>query len=290
MRKPIRKAVFPVAGLGTRILPATKAMPKEMLTVVDKPLIHYAIEEAKAAGVEQFFFVTGRAKSALEDYFDVGLELEATLEERGKTELLEEMRSWLPEPGEFAYTRQQRPLGLGHAVWCARNLVGDEPFAVLLVDDLMVCEPPCLKQMVDAYEQTGGNLVAVVEVPRAETRRYGVLDITADDGVLARAKGVVEKPEPAKAPSNLTIIGRYIIQPEIFDHLGAVTPGAGGEIQLTDGLDRLIADGQPFHGLRTKGRRFDCGDKLGYLEANVALGLDHPDLGNELRAVLQRYI
>jgi UTP--glucose-1-phosphate uridylyltransferase len=264
-------------------------MPKEMLTVVDKPLIHYAIEEAKAAGIEQFFFVTGRAKSALEDYFDVGLELEATLEERGKTELLEELRSWLPDPGELAYTRQQRPLGLGHAVWCARNLVGNEPFAVILVDDLMVCEPPCLKQMVDAYSETGGNLVAVVEVPRAETRRYGVLDIVEDDGVLASARGVVEKPEPEKAPSNLTIIGRYIIQPEIFDHLGRVTPGAGGEIQLTDGLDRLIADGQPFHGLRTKGRRFDCGDKLGYLEANIALGLEHPELGDRLRAVLGRY-
>lgn len=290
MHRPIRKAVFPVAGLGTRILPATKAMPKEMLTVVDRPLIHYAIEEAKAAGIEQFFFVTGRAKSALEDYFDVGFELEATLEERGKTELLDELSSWLPEAGDFAYTRQQRPLGLGHAVWCARNLVGDEPFAVLLVDDLMDCDPPCLKQMVDAYEETGGNLVAIVEVPRAETRRYGVLDIIDDNGTLARAKGVVEKPEPAKAPSNLTIIGRYIIQPEIFAHLGRVNPGAGGEIQLTDGLDRLIADGQPFHGLRTKGRRFDCGDKLGYLEANVALGLDHPDLGDDLRTVLKRYL
>ena len=290
MHKPIRKAVFPVAGLGTRILPATKAMPKEMLTVVDKPLIHYAIEEAKAAGIEQFFFVTGRAKSALEDYFDVGLELEATLEERGKTELLEELRSWLPEPGELAYTRQQRPLGLGHAVWCARNLVGDEPFAVILVDDLMVCDPPCLKQMVDAYDNTGGNLVAVVEVPRAETRRYGVLDIVEDDGVLARAKGVVEKPAPEEAPSNLTIIGRYIIQPEIFACLGAVDPGAGGEIQLTDGLDRLIAAGQPFHGLRARGRRFDCGDKLGYLEANVALGLEHPELGPGLRDLLKRYL
>jgi UTP--glucose-1-phosphate uridylyltransferase len=281
--------VFPVAGLGTRILPATKAMPKEMLTVVDKPLIHYAIEEAKAAGIEQFYFVTGRAKSALEDYFDVGLELEAALEERGKTELLDDLRSWLPEPGELAYTRQQRPLGLGHAVWCARHLVGNEPFAVILVDDLMVCEPPCLQQMVDAYDQTGGNLVAVVEVPRAETRRYGVLDIVSDDGVLARAKGVVEKPDPAKAPSNLTIIGRYIIQPEIFAHLGNVDPGAGGEIQLTDGLDRLIAAGQSFHGLRAKGRRFDCGDKLGYLEANIALGLEHPELGDALRAVLERY-
>ncbi len=290
MHKSVRKAVFPVAGLGTRILPATKAMPKEMLTVVDKPLIHYAIEEAKAAGIEEFFFVTGRAKSALEDYFDIGFELEANLRERGKSDVLDELRSWLPQAGQFAYTRQQQPLGLGHAVWCARNLVGDEPFAVILVDDLMVCEPPCLKQMVDAYAHTGGNIVAVVEVPREETRRYGVLDIVEDDGTLARARGVVEKPNPAEAPSNLTIIGRYIIQPEIFRHLAETKPGAGGEIQLTDGLDRLIADGQKFYGLRAAGRRFDCGDKLGYLEANVALGLEHPGLGADLRRVLQRYL
>jgi len=290
MHKRIRKAVFPVAGLGTRILPATKAMPKEMLTVVDKPLIHYAIEEAKAAGIEQFFFVTGRAKSALEDYFDVGFELEATLRERGKTDLLAEIGAWLPAAGQIAYTRQQRPLGLGHAVWCARDLVGDEPFAVLLVDDLMVCDPPCLKQMVDAYEDIGGNVVAVVEVPRAETRRYGVLDIVSDNGRLARAKGVVEKPDPAEAPSNLTIIGRYIIQPEIFRHLGRAKPGAGDEIQLTDGLDQLIADGQSFHGIRTTGRRFDCGNKLGYLEANIALGIEHPELGAEVNRILKRYL
>src|SRR5438552_9018464 len=249
MQKPVSKAVFPVAGLGTRILPATKALPKEMLPVVDKPLIHYAMEEAKAAGIEQFYFVTGRAKSAIEDHFDLAFELEATLRDRGKSELLDELQEWLPAAGQLAYTRQQLPLGLGHAVWCARNLVGDEPFAVILVDDLMDCDPPCLKQMVDAYAETGGNLVAVVEVPRAETRRYGVLDIVSDNGVLARAKGVVEKPDPAVAPSNLTIIGRYIIQPEIFGHLAEVKPGAGGEIQLTDGLDRLIADGQLFHGL-----------------------------------------
>jgi UTP--glucose-1-phosphate uridylyltransferase len=290
MHKRVRKAVFPVAGLGTRILPATKAMPKEMLTVVDKPLIHYAIEEAKAAGIEQFFFVTGRAKSALEDYFDVGFELESTLRERGKTDLLAEMGAWLPAAGQIAYTRQQRPLGLGHAVWCARDLVGDEPFAVLLVDDLMVCDPPCLKQMVDAYSDIGGNVVAVVEVPRAETQRYGVLDIVSDNGRLARAQGVVEKPNPAEAPSNLTIIGRYIIQPEIFDHLGKAKPGAGDEIQLTDGLDRLIAEGQPFHGIRASGRRFDCGNKLGYLEANVALGIEHSELGEDLRRILKRYL
>jgi len=290
MPKAVRKAVFPVAGLGTRILPATKAMPKEMLTIVDKPLIHYAMEEAKAAGIEQFYFVTGRAKSAIEDHFDLAFELEATLRDRGKSELLDELQEWLPAAGQLAYTRQQLPLGLGHAVWCARNLVGDEPFAVILVDDLMAGDPPCLKQMVDAYAKTGGNIVAVVEVPREQTRRYGVLDIVKDEGLLVRAKGVVEKPDPAVAPSTLTIIGRYIIQPEIFRHLGELTPGAGGEIQLTDGLDKLIADGQAFYGLRASARRFDCGDKLGYLEANVALGLQHPELGAALRSLLQRYL
>jgi UTP--glucose-1-phosphate uridylyltransferase len=289
MPKAVRKAVFPVAGLGTRILPATKAMPKEMLTIVDKPLIHYAMEEAKAAGIEQFYFVTGRAKSAIEDHFDLAFELEATLRERGKSELLDELQDWLPAAGQLAYTRQQLPLGLGHAVWCARNLIGDEPFAVLLVDDLMVGEPPCLKQMIDAYGETGGNIVAVIEVPREQTRRYGVLDVVEDTGTLVRAKGVVEKPEPAVAPSTLTIIGRYIIQPEIFDHLGALKPGSGNEIQLTDGLDRLIAAGQSFHGMRAAARRFDCGDKLGYLEANIALGLEHPELGDGLRRILKHY-
>jgi len=289
MHHRIRKAVFPVAGLGTRILPATKAMPKEMLTVVDRPLIHYAVEEAKAAGIEQFHFVTGRGKSALEDHFDVAYEMEATLRERGKDQLLAELQSWLPAAGQVAYTRQQRPLGLGHAVWCARHLIGDEPFAVVLVDDLMVCDPPCLKQMVDAYDETGGNVVAVIEVPREQTSRYGVLDIIEDDGRLARAKGVVEKPNPAEAPSNLTIIGRYIIQPEVFGHLENMKPGSGNEIQLTDGLAALIADGQAFHGLRATGRRFDCGDKLGYLEANIALGLEHPELGEGLRAILRDY-
>jgi len=289
MHQPVRKAVFPVAGLGTRILPATKAMPKEMLTVVDRPLIHYAVEEAKAAGIEQFYFVTGRGKSALEDHFDVAYEMESTLRERGKTEQLADMQAWLPSAGQIAYTRQQRPLGLGHAVWCARHLVGDEPFAVVLVDDLMVCDPPCLKQMVEAYEETGGNVVAVVEVPREQTSRYGVLDIVEDKGRLVRAKGVVEKPNPAEAPSNLTIIGRYIIQPEVFGHLANTRPGSGNEIQLTDGLAALITHGQDFHGLRATGRRFDCGDKLGYLEANIALGLEHPELGEGLRRILRNY-
>ena len=289
MQQRVRKAVFPVAGLGTRTLPATKALPKEMLTVVDRPLIHYAMEEAKAAGVEQFYFVTGRAKNAIEDHFDVAFELEATLQERGRSELLDELNSWLPAPGDIAFTRQQRPLGLGHAVWCARHLIGNEPFAVLLVDDLMVGDPPCLKEMVDAYAETGGNIVAVIEVPREHTRRYGVLDVIAESGKLVRARGVVEKPDPAVAPSTLTIIGRYIIQPEIFAMLERQKPGSGNEIQLTDGLDRLIAAGQPFHGLRTAARRYDCGDKLGYLEANVALGLQHPTLGPSFRRILATY-
>jgi len=290
MHKPVRKAVFPVAGLGTRFLPATKAMPKEMLPIVDKPLIHYAVEEAKAAGIEQFFFVTSRGKSAIDDHFDRAFELEATLRERGKEDLLEELEARLPEPGQIAYTRQQTPLGLGHAVWCARALVGDEPFAVLLADDLMVCEKPCLTQMVEAYEETGGNVVAIIEVARKHTSRYGVLDVIGDDGKLVRARGVVEKPDPAQAPSTLTIIGRYIIQPEIFGHLANAEPGSGGEIQLTDALAKLIGEGQAFHGLRFEGKRYDCGDKLGFLEATVALGLQHPELGSGLRRILCSYL
>jgi UTP--glucose-1-phosphate uridylyltransferase len=265
-------------------------MPKEMLPIVDKPLIHYAVEEAKAAGIEQFFFVTSRGKSAIDDHFDRAFELEATLRKRGKEDELAELEARLPEPGQIAYTRQQTPLGLGHAVWCARELVGDEPFAVLLADDLMVCEVPCLAQMVEAYGETGGNLAAIIEVPRADTKRYGVLDVVRDDGRLVRARGVVEKPEPAAAPSTLTIIGRYIIQPEVFGHLARGEPGSGGEIQLTDALAKLIEDGQTFHGLRFEGKRFDCGDKLGFLEATVALGLEHPDLGPGLRRILASYL
>src|SRR5437763_1661116 len=226
MAKRVRKAVFPVAGLGTRFLPVTKAMPKEMLPVVDKPLIQYAFEEATAAGIEECYFVTGRAKNAIEDHFDTAAELEMTLRERGKDDLLKELDAIVPTPGRIAYTRQQRPLGLGHAVWCARHLVGDEPFAVLLADDLMVGDPPCLAEMVEAHARTGGNMVAVMEIPREETRRYGILDVVEDHGKLVRAKGVVEKPEPAVAPSTLMIIGRYIIQPEIFRHLGDATAGA----------------------------------------------------------------
>jgi UTP--glucose-1-phosphate uridylyltransferase len=290
MHKRIRKAVFPVAGLGTRFLPATKAMPKEMLPIVDKPLIQYAVEEAKAAGIEEFFFVTSRAKSAIDDHFDRAFELETTLRERGRNDLVAELEARLPEPGQIAYTRQQTPLGLGHAVWCARGLVGDEPFAVLLADDLMVCEEPCLAQMVEAYEEVGGNIVAIVEVPREHTRRYGVLDVVSDNGRLVEARGVVEKPEPAQAPSTLTIIGRYIIQPEVFGHLARAERGSGGEIQLTDALEQLIRDGQDFHGLRFSGRRYDCGDKLGFLEATIALGLAHPELGAGLKQILSAYL
>ena len=290
MTRPIRKAVFPVAGLGTRFLPATKALPKEMLPIVDNPLIHYAVEEAKAAGIEEFFFVTGRAKSAIEDHFDRAFELEATLRERGNTGLQQELEAGLPEPGQIAYTRQQVPLGLGHAVWCARSLVGDEPFAVLLADDLMVGDTACLAQMVAAHREIGGNLVAVMEVPRAHTNRYGVLDVVADDGRLVKARAVVEKPDPAVAPSTLTIVGRYIIQPEVFHHLDRRERGRGGEIQLTDALERLIDQGQALHGLRFDGRRFDCGDKLGFLEATIAVGLRHPQLGPELHRILASYL
>jgi UTP--glucose-1-phosphate uridylyltransferase len=289
MKKPVRKAVFPVGGLGTRFLPATKAIPKEMLPVVDKPLIQHAVEEARAAGIEEFIFVTGRSKTALEDHFDHSFELEATLDERGKAETLAALHAWMPEAGQVCYTRQQKPLGLGHAVWCARHLVGDEPFAVLLADDLILAETPCLKQMVDVYDETGGNVVAVMDVPREHTKRYGVLDVISDDGRLAKVRGLVEKPAPEKAPSTLSIIGRYILQPEIFDHLAKIGQGAGGEIQLTDGLVRLVQGGGPFHGLRFAGRRFDCGDKIGFLHANIALALARPDMAQDVRQFLSEY-
>jgi len=286
--RPVRKAVFPVGGLGTRFLPATKAMPKEMLTVVDKPLIHYAVEEAQAAGIEEFIFVTGRGKTAIEDHFDHSQELDDTLAARGKTEALEQIRAWMPGPGRVAYTRQQEPLGLGHAVWCARNLVGNEPFAVLLADDLVLAKTPCLRQLVDAQAGTGGNMVAVMDVPRADTRRYGVLYVVADDGRTVAVAGLVEKPEPEDAPSTLSIIGRYILMPEVFDHLGRQERGAGGEIQLTDALAAMIG-AQPFHGLRFEGTRFDCGDKVGFLKANIAFGLEREDLADELRAFIDDY-
>jgi len=288
MSQHVRKAVFPVGGLGTRFLPATKAMPKEMLPVVDKPLIQYAVEEARAAGIEEFIFVTGRSKTAIEDHFDHSYELETTLKERGKD--IRTVNSWMPGPGQVAYTRQQTPLGLGHAVWCARHLVGDEPFAVLLADDLVLADTPCLQQMTAAQRETGGNLVAVMDVPREHTNRYGILDVATDDGRLVSVRGVVEKPEPAKAPSTLSIIGRYILQPEVFDHLARIGRGAGGEIQLTDALAELIGGNkQPFHGLRFAGRRFDCGDKAGFLEANIAFALARPDMSDAVRKILAEY-
>jgi UTP--glucose-1-phosphate uridylyltransferase len=289
MNKPVRKAVFPVGGLGTRFLPATKAIPKEMLPVVDKPLIQHAFEEAKAAGIEEFIFVTGRSKTALEDHFDHSFELEATLGGRGKKAQLDALHSWMPEAGQITYTRQQKPLGLGHAVWCARHLVGDEPFAVLLADDLILADTPCLKQMVDVYAETGGNIVAIMDVPREHTSRYGILDVAADDGRLATVRGLVEKPAPDKAPSTLSIIGRYILRPEIFGHLERLGRGAGGEIQLTDGLVKLLGGDRPFHGLRFAGQRFDCGDKVGFLQANIAFALAREDMAPELRKILAEY-
>lgn len=278
MTKKLRKAVFPVGGLGTRSLPATKAIPKEMLTIVDKPLIQYALEEARAAGIEQFIFVTSRGKSTMEDHFDVSYELEATLAARNKKAELEALRQWLPSIGQVVYTRQQEPLGLGHAVLCAAQIVGDEPFAVLLPDDIVLAEKPCLAQMAEAYADVGGNLVAVMDVPREQTNKYGIVAPGATDGRLTEVKGLVEKPKPEDAPSTLSVIGRYIIQPEVFGYLNRRERGAGNEIQLTDSLARLIGE-QPFHGFRYDGTRYDCGDKSGFLAANVAFGLARPDVG-----------
>lgn len=288
MAQKVRKAVFPVGGLGTRFLPVTKAMPKEMLPVVDKPLIQYAVEEALDAGIEEIIFVTGRGKAAIEDFFDHSFELRQVLGERGKNAELHTIDIPVLEPGRVAYTRQQDPLGLGHAVWCARGLVGDEPFAVLLADDLVMADTPCLKQMIDVYDETGGNVVAVQDVPREHTNRYGILDVGSDDGRLAEIKGLVEKPDPADAPSTLSIIGRYILLPEVFGYLGERKKGAGGEIQLTDSMAKMIGEA-PFHGLRFAGTRFDCGDKAGFFEANVAFALARPDLHDQIASVIGKY-
>jgi UTP--glucose-1-phosphate uridylyltransferase len=281
MTNKVRKAVFPVGGLGARFLPATKAMPKEMLPVVDKPLIQYAVEEARAAGIEEFIFVTGRGKSSIEDHFDHSVQLDRVLRERGRDQEADELRSWVPEPGQVAYTRQQEPLGLGHAVWCARHLIGDEPFAVLLADDLVQAATPCLSQMTAAYEGTGGMLAAVMEVPESAVSRYGIIDPNGRDGALVDIKGVVEKPRPEKAPSNLAVIGRYILMPEVFEFLGRKERGAGGEIQLTDALAWMIGK-VPFHAFLFEGRRFDCGDKVGYLAANYAYAMARDDLRENL--------
>ncbi|MET4804926.1 UTP--glucose-1-phosphate uridylyltransferase GalU [Limibacillus sp. MBR-115] len=285
MQHKVRKAIFPVGGLGTRFLPATKAMPKEMLPIVDKPLIQYAVEEARAAGIEEFIFVTGRGKAAIEDHFDFSYELEKTLAERGKQEVLAAVSEIPLDPGQIAYVRQQVPKGLGHAVWCARNLVGDEPFAVLLADDLVKAATPCLAQMMDVWEGLGGNLVAAMEIPAADTSRYGILDVAWDDGKIVRAKGLVEKPSPEQAPSRLSIIGRYILDPSVMVELGRQDLGAGGEIQLTDAMARTL-DRIPFHGLRFEGRRFDCGSKVGFVEATVAFAMEHPETAEAMPDLL----
>jgi len=289
MAHRVRKAVFPVGGMGTRFLPATKAMPKEMLPVVDKPLIQYAVEEAAAAGVDHFIFVTGRGKNALEDHFDAAPELERLLIERQKDEALDAVRKFMPKSGQISYTRQTDPIGLGHAVWCARHLVGAEPFAVLLPDDLILSQVSALKQMVDAYDEVGGNLVAVQEVPKEHTNRYGILDIEKDDGVLAKARGLVEKPAPEDAPSNLSIIGRYILDPVVFKPLDRQMRGAGNEIQLTDAMAATLSV-VPFHGFRFEGMRYDCGDKVGFLQANVAFALSRPDMADQVREALKELI
>jgi len=289
MAQRVRKAVFPVGGMGTRFLPATKAMPKEMLPVVDKPLIQYVVEEAQAAGIEEFIFVTGRGKTAIEDHFDHNIELENILKERGKTAEVKLVSGPMLQPGQVAYARQQEPLGLGHAVWCARELVGNEPFAVLLADDLVMAETPCLKQMVDSFEKTSGNIVAVVDVPKEHTNRYGIVDTGAENGSLVEVNGLVEKPDPKDAPSTLSVIGRYVLLPEVFEHLAQKEKGASGEIQQTDSMAKMIGT-SPFHGLRFEGRRFDCGDKAGFFEANLAFALSRDDLRDEVSALIKQYV
>ena len=290
MRAPIRKAVFPVAGLGTHFLPATKAMPKEMLTVVDRPLIQYVVDEARAAGIEHCIFVTGRNKAVIEEHFDVQVELEATLRERGRTEALEELARDLPAPGQTSFTRQQVPLGLGHAVWCARDLVGNEPFAVLLPDMIMQGEPGCLSQMVEVYRRTGGNIIAVEECDPKATASYGIVGVGEPAGPGAfRITSMVEKPKPEVAPSNLYINGRYILQPQVFEHLGRHARGSGNEIQLTDAMIELSKT-DAFYGSRFNGRTFDCGSKSGFLAANVAFGLARADLGARFAADIRELL
>ena len=286
--KPLRKAVLPVAGLGTRFLPATKATAKEMLPVVDKPLIQYAVEEARAAGIEQFCMVTGRGKTGLVEHFDVAFELEATLLERGKSDMLKMLHDMSVQPGSIATVRQQVPLGLGHAIWCARAFIGDDPFAILLPDDLVLSKTPCTQQLAEAYKQTGGNVVAVTEVPHEQTNRYGILEIGKTEGNLVEVLGLVEKPDPKDAPSDLSIIGRYVLMPEVMQYLSMMERGAGDEVQLTDAMAKMIGH-IPFHGLRYEGERFDCGDKIGFLEAQIAFALQRPDLKDAVRSFLKKY-
>jgi UTP--glucose-1-phosphate uridylyltransferase len=287
--KPIRKAVFPVAGLGTRFLPATKAVPKEMLTVVDRPVLQHVVDEARAAGIEHFIFVTGRNKGVIEDHFDSQFELERTLAERGKTAELDNLKRDQPAAGQTSFTRQQAPLGLGHAVWCAREIVGNEPFALLLPDMLHHATTPCLADMMNAYQKFGGNLVAVAPVPEDQTHQYGIVGVTDATAKVSKITSMIEKPKPGTAPSNLHISGRYILQPEIFDLLGKQERGAGGEIQLTDSMIFSMQSGiQPFHAVRFDGEIYDCGSKLGFLTANVAYALERPELAATFKRELKR--
>lgn len=288
--KPIRKAVLPVAGLGTRFLPATKVMPKEMLPLVDRPLVQHAIEEARDAGIDEFVFITGRFKEMLEEHFDYQPELAALLESRGKPDMAEKVKASEIPAGQLFLTRQPKPLGLGHAIWCAKKLIGDDPFAILLPDDVVLNPggPGCLAQMIETYNQTGGNLVAVMDVPREKTASYGILDIKSDDGKRVDIKGLVEKPKPENAPSTLSIIGRYILQPELFTYLDKFEKGVGGEIQLTDAMANLIGQ-QPFHGLRYDGQRYDCGSRVGFIEANIAFAMHDPEIGDTVKSIIKKH-
>jgi len=290
MKRKVTKAIFPVAGLGTRFLPATKSVPKEIMTLVDRPLIQYAIDEARAAGIKEFIFVTSRGKGALEDYFDIAPTLEANLRKAGKHELLEVLKNTNMESGAIAYIRQHKALGLGHAVWCARRLISNEPFAVILPDDVIAAEKPCLQQMVEAHEETGGCMVAAMEVPQEKASAYGVLDIKEDMGAMVSVSGMVEKPAPEDAPSNLAVIGRYILTPHVLRNLNKIKLGAGGEVQLTDAIAKEVEQGRKVYGYRFRGQRFDCGSKAGFLQATVAFGLAREELRDEFSQYLNEMV
>jgi len=290
MKRKVTKAIFPVAGLGTRFLPATKSIPKEIMTLVDRPLIQYAIDEARAAGIKEFIFVTSRGKGALEDYFDHAPVLEQELKKKGKDELLEALKSTNMESGAIAYIRQHKALGLGHAVWCARRLMANEPFAVILPDDVIAAEKPCLQQMVEAYEETGGSMVAAMEVPPEKVSAYGVLDVKEDMGHMVKVNAMVEKPKPGEEPSNLAVIGRYILSPKVMNNLNKMKSGAGGEVQLTDAIADEISQGRDVYGFRFRGQRFDCGSKAGFLQATVAFGLARDELRDELSEYLEEMV
>ncbi|KAB8122252.1 UTP--glucose-1-phosphate uridylyltransferase [Komagataeibacter medellinensis] len=288
MIKPLKKAVLPVAGLGTRFLPATKCVPKEMLTVVDRPLIQYAIDEAREAGIEEFCLVSSRGKDSLIDYFDISYELEDTLKARKKASALKALEATRVTPGSMLSVRQQEPLGLGHAIWCAREFIGNDPFAILLPDDVVQSKKSCIGQLVEVYNKTGGNVLAVTEVPREQTGSYGILDVGHDDGKTVEVKGLVEKPDPKDAPSTLSVIGRYVLTADVLKHLAKLEKGAGGEVQLTDAMAKTIGH-VPFHGFRYEGKRFDCGSKVGFLEAQIAFALEREELAGDVREFLKKY-